>query len=61
MKPAEVPSWLRGTSAHSSRKRAEAEIVISSELQWRPGRSRRENQEGVQVSLQKAPADPNLL
>ena len=58
MKPAELALWLLETTVHSSRKRAEAEIMISSELPWRPGQSRRENQEGVQVSLQKAPADP---
>jgi len=62
MKPGEGASWLPETSVHGSRKQVETEIMISSELPRRPGRrSRRENQEGPQVSLQKPPADPNLL
>jgi len=61
MRPGEGALWLPETNAHSSRKQVETEIMISFELPRRPGRSRRENQEGPQVSLQKPPADPNLL
>jgi len=61
MKPGEKPSQLPEPSANSSRKRAEAEMMITFERPRSLAGSHRQNQEEAQVSLQKPPAGPNLL